>query len=175
MKKSGTIKGDNGDYNAVKQLIEEVIIGCNKAVPMIVIYEKFHPPGKYNRDHATKYRSRLKERILSEYGHSLWFLKVDGKSPDIVVSSEGVKSHTILNDKKTVLKQAAMYLREDIESQTGLGVRDSTHIVQFAENSESTKSINLISSMERSKRRSIQHNNVVLLAIHVDKKGDQIV
>ena len=110
-----TIKGDNGDYNAVKQLIEEVIIGCNKAVPMIVIYDKFHPPGKYNPDHAKKYRSRLKERILSEHGHSLWLLKVDGKSPDIVVSSEGVKSHTILNDKKTVLKQAAMYLKEDIE------------------------------------------------------------
>ena len=34
-----TIKGDNGDYNAVKQLIEEVIIGCNKAMSMIVIYE----------------------------------------------------------------------------------------------------------------------------------------
>ena len=48
---------NNGDYNAVKQLIEEVIIGCNKAVSMIVIYERFHPPGKYNPDHAKKYRS----------------------------------------------------------------------------------------------------------------------
>ena len=47
-----TIKGDNGDYNAVKQLIEEVIIGCNKAMSMIVIYETSHPPGKYNPDHA---------------------------------------------------------------------------------------------------------------------------
>ena len=59
---------------------------------------------------------------------------------------------------------------QNLESQTGHGVIDSTHIVQFAENSESTKSINLISSMERSKRRSIQHKNVILPAIHVDKK-----
>ena len=41
---------------------------------------------------------------------------------------------------------------QDLERQTGHGLIDSTHIVQFAENSESTKSINLISSMERSKR-----------------------
>ena len=36
-------------------------------------------------------------------------------SPDIFVSSEGVKSHTILKDKKAILILGAMHLKDDIE------------------------------------------------------------
>ena len=36
------VKNDNGDFEAVKQIIEQYIIGCNKALSMVVLYEKFH-------------------------------------------------------------------------------------------------------------------------------------
>ena len=57
----------------------------------------------------------MKQRIISEYENSLWFLKVDENSSDIVVSVDGVKSHTILEDMKAILKQAAIHLKDDIE------------------------------------------------------------
>ena len=42
------------------------------------------------------------------------FLKVDGKTQEVVVSSEGLNSTTIAKDKMGITKQAAEYLQEEI-------------------------------------------------------------
>ena len=51
------------------------------------------------------------------------FVKVDGKTPEVVVSSEGLHSTTIVKDKTGIIKQAAEYLQEEIleyASNTGM-------------------------------------------------------
>ena len=62
----------------------------------------------------TRYRSKLKNRIQSAYQKKLLFLRLDQKMAGVVVSSEGVKSHYVLNDHDQIIKQAADYLRNDI-------------------------------------------------------------
>ena len=42
------------------------------------------------------------------------FLKVDRKTLEVVVSSEGLHSTTIVIDKTSIIKQAAEYLQEEI-------------------------------------------------------------
>ena len=42
------------------------------------------------------------------------FLKVDRKTPEVVVSSEGLHSTSIVKDKTGIIKQAAEYLQEEI-------------------------------------------------------------
>ena len=56
----------------------------------------------------------MKKRIIDEYGESAMFLKVDGKTQEVVVSSEGLHSATIVKDKTGIIKQAAEYLQEEI-------------------------------------------------------------
>ena len=50
----------------------------------------------------------------NEYGELLMFLKVDGNTPEVVTSSEGLHSTTIVKDKIGIIKQAAEYLQEEI-------------------------------------------------------------
>ena len=42
------------------------------------------------------------------------FLKVDEKTPEMVASSEGLHSTTIVKDKTGIIKHAAEYLKEEI-------------------------------------------------------------
>ena len=56
----------------------------------------------------------MKQRIIGEFPDLLYFLKIDGKSPEVIVSKEGINSTAIANEKFTVLQQAAKFIREDI-------------------------------------------------------------
>ena len=62
----------------------------------------------------TRYKSKLKNGIQSAYQEKLLFLRLDQKMAEVVVSSEGVKSHCVFNDHDQIIKQAADYLRNDI-------------------------------------------------------------
>ena len=57
---------------------------------------------------------RLKKRILEEFGDALSFLSVNKSTREVVVSTAGLDSTTIVNDKDNILKLAAKFLREDI-------------------------------------------------------------
>ena len=57
---------------------------------------------------------KLKTKILSEYNDKLLFLTIDGETPQVVVSSEGLNAATIVKEKSKVLKEAAKYLSKDI-------------------------------------------------------------
>ena len=109
-----------GDIEAVKELINNVIIEGNQAISMAVIHEL------YDDGHVgdTRYRSRLKQRILDLYPDDLLFLTIDGKTPQIVVSREGtpqivvsregITTTSTTNTKEYLLKAAAKALRSEI-------------------------------------------------------------
>ena len=46
----------------------------------------------YGKENEKVYRNKLKARIVKESGESLKFLKVDCKTPEVVVSSTGLES-----------------------------------------------------------------------------------
>ena len=63
----------------------------------------------------TKYRGKLKARIQSEFTDKLHFVFINETTPEVVISTESIKSHVMFNDKEHLLNQAAEYLRADIE------------------------------------------------------------
>eukprot|EP00794_Sanderia_malayensis_P018445 gene18445-biopygen15542 len=62
----------------------------------------------------TRYRSKLKSRILSEFQEELYFLVVNNKTPEVIINAEAIDSHTLFNSRDHIIKQTADYLREDI-------------------------------------------------------------
>ena len=99
-----------GDIEAVKELRNNVIIEENQAISMVVIHEL------YDDGHVsdTRYRSRLKQRILDLYADDHLFLTINGKTPQIVVSREGITTTSTTNTKEYLLKAAAKALRSEI-------------------------------------------------------------
>ena len=96
------------------------MLGCNKAVSISVVHEIYGTG--FGQQYERSYRAKLKSKLISEYGEKLQFLTIDGKSPEVIIvviieviaSSEGLKTATIIRDKDFILKEAANYLREDI-------------------------------------------------------------
>ena len=85
---SGTyadISENIGRFEAVKREIQESAIEKDRTISLKVIHEL------YDDGHAgdTRYRNKLKQRIISEFSDLLYFLKIDGKSPEVIVSKEG--------------------------------------------------------------------------------------
>ena len=63
----------------------------------------------------TRYRNRLKARIIEGFPDQLYFLPVDGKTPQVVVSQKGIAETTTLQDKEILIKQTASLLRNYIK------------------------------------------------------------
>ena len=73
-----------------------------------------HVHQMYSDGHAgdmIRYRNKLKTRILEEFPNKFHFLIIDGKTPRVIVSKEGIWETTILQDEETLI---ASLLREDI-------------------------------------------------------------
>ena len=100
---------ETGNFEAVVKCIEDKIIGQNQAFSMSALHDlhELHTG-------ETRYRSKLKNRIPSAYTEKLFFLRLDQKMAEVVVSSEGVKPHYVFNDHDQIIKQAADHLRNDI-------------------------------------------------------------
>ena len=62
----------------------------------------------------TRYRSKLKARIQSEFTDKLHFVFINETTPEVVISTESIKSHVLFNDKEHLFNQAAEYLRAEI-------------------------------------------------------------
>ena len=99
-----------GDFESVKSFISGSILTLNQAVSVTVLYHIYGTG--FGNENEKVYHNKLKKQIIDEYGESVMFLKVDGKTLEVVVSSEGLHSTTIVKDK--MLKQAAEYLQEEI-------------------------------------------------------------
>ena len=105
-----SLEGDIGNFEQVKRKIQTAILEDNKAISMKGIHEL------YSDGHSgdTRYRSKLKQRILKEFPDLLCFVKIDNNSPEVVVSEEGINSATLPNEKLPVLRKTTEYIREDI-------------------------------------------------------------
>ena len=102
-----------GDFDAVKAFISESILTLNKAISITVLHQIYGTG--FGDENEKVYHNKLKKRIIDEYGELLMFLKVDGgNTPEVVISSEGLHSKTIVKDKIGIIKQAAEYLQEEI-------------------------------------------------------------
>ena len=101
-----------GDFDKVKEFIGEGIINRSQAVSMTALH-KIYGTG-FGQENERVYRNKLKARIITEFGNSLKFLKIDGVTPEVVVSAEALDATTICRDKDAILKEAAEYIREDI-------------------------------------------------------------
>ena len=66
----------------------------------------------YNGD--TRYRIKLKQKIVEALLEKLLFFTIDGKSPQVVVSSEGIYSKNVMGWNQALLQEAAKYLQSEV-------------------------------------------------------------
>ena len=107
---------DKGDFEGVKAFINQAVLGCNKAVSISVVWAVVHEiyGTGFGQQYERSKRAKLKSKLMSEYGEKLQLLTIDGKSLEVIASSEGLNTATTIRDKDFILKEAANYLREDI-------------------------------------------------------------
>ena len=98
-----------GDFDRVTECVEEKILSPNQAISMHILHDLF---GAHTKD--TRYRSKLKAKIQATYPGKLHFLTVDANTPEIVIRADAINSHTLVNEREHLLRQAAECLREDI-------------------------------------------------------------
>ena len=84
----------------------------NRAVSMKALHSLYIT--EIGSAHEKVYRNRLKCTIVSKFGNQLKFLFIDGKSPEILVSTEGLHSTMVVKDKSVIFEKSADYLRQDI-------------------------------------------------------------
>ena len=96
----------------MKSFISGSILTLNQAVSVTVLHQIYGTG--FGNENEKIYRNKLKKRIIDEHSESVMFLKVDWKTPEVVVSSEGLHSTMTVKDKTGIIKQAAEYLQEEI-------------------------------------------------------------
>ena len=89
--------------------MEEKILPQNQAISITVLNDLY---GGHVQD--TRYRSKLKAKILSKFPNQLLFVTIDGKH-QVGISSYGIKSNTLLKNRERNLNQAADFLGEDVQ------------------------------------------------------------
>ena len=100
----------SGNFDAVKQYIQDSVILGEKAVSMIFLHELYGlNPGD------SRYRSKLKNRIQTCFPTELLFVTANANKAEIVINKtvfdNGVH-HSI--DKETSIKEVASTIRSDI-------------------------------------------------------------
>ena len=80
---STNIPYDKGDFEAVKKVLTNDVIGCGKVVTMKNLH---HIYGLATGD--TRYRTKLKERIKKEYQQQLLFLEPGVGRGEVVISAD---------------------------------------------------------------------------------------
>ena len=102
----------SSNLELVKKFIKSNIIEGNQAVSMAVVHEMCGDGHLGN----TIYRSKLKQKIPDIYPEQLYFLTVDGKTPQVIVSKEGISFNNLMHVHTEECPQhnAAKALRQDI-------------------------------------------------------------
>ena len=131
-----------GDFESVKSFISGSILTLNQAISITVLHQIYGTG--FGNENEKVYRNKLKKRITDEYGESVMFLKVDRKTVEVVVSSEGLHSTTIVKDTTSIIKQAAEYLQEEIlEYASNMNMLDWPPQLEQLKNSEKNFPTNL--------------------------------
>jgi hypothetical protein len=101
---------DKGDYNAVTNYIHHHVLKENCAVSML----DFHNVYKLNVNDS-RYRNKLKNRILKDFGNKVEFLRPsNGKMPDVVINKNVMINDIQFNNQSDRIVSAAEFLRNDI-------------------------------------------------------------
>ena len=103
---SGNLKGD---FQAVVDCIEKRVLSQNQAVSMSLIHELYGI-----HVHDTRYRNKLKSRIQLQFPEKLLFVSISKTNSEVVISKDGIDSHTLLNSPDIIIKEAAELLCSDI-------------------------------------------------------------
>ena len=82
----------NGNFEKVKVCIEEKVLIENQAVSMRILHD-------ISTD-DTRYRSKSKARIQSEFTDKLHFVFINKTTPEVMISTESIKSHVLFNDRE---------------------------------------------------------------------------
>ena len=94
-----------GGFDAVRKFINDIILLCNNDVSMVKLHNLYKTSvGNVN---ARVYRSKVKDRIKSEFGNQLFFWTINSTTPQDVVSSEEIDSNTIRKSKEEIIKEWA--------------------------------------------------------------------
>ena len=78
-----------GDIESVKSFVSGSILALNQAISITVLHQIYGTG--FGNENEKVYRNKLKKRITDEYGESVMFLKVDGKTLEVAASSEGLQ------------------------------------------------------------------------------------
>lgn len=103
---SGNLKGD---FQAMVDCIEKRVLSQNQAISLSLIHELYGI-----HVHDTRYRNKLKSRIQSQFPDKLLFVSISKTISEVVISKDGINSHTLLNSPDIIIKEAAELLRSDI-------------------------------------------------------------
>ena len=154
-----------GGFESVKSFISGSILTLNQAVSITVL-RQIYGTG-FGNENEKVCRNKLKKRIIDEYGKSVMFLKVDGKTPEVVVSSEGLHSTTIVKDKTGIIKQAAEYLQEEIlEYASKTDMLDWPPRLEQLKNSETNFPTNLTEFLTNLLKSDCGNSDVIERLVH---------
>ena len=98
-----------GDFQAVKDIISRQITDGKQAVSMAILHEVYGL-GVGN----TRYRSKLKARIIREYGNRLSFVAMHANKCELVFDPTLPIHEIDFKNKDGCIEKAAKYLRDDI-------------------------------------------------------------
>ena len=153
-----------GDFESVKSFISGSILTLNQAVSKTVLHQIYGTG--FGNENEKVYRNKLKKRIIDEYGEPVMFLKVDRKTLEVVVSSEGLHS-TILKDKTSIIKQAAEYLQEEIlEYASNTNMLDWPPRLEQLKTSETNFQTNLTESLTNLLKSDRGSSDVIKRLVH---------
>ena len=98
------------NFDAVKNFLEDHVLKNNQTASMSLIHDLYAD----DHDGDARYRSKLKQKIVEAFPEKLLFLTIDGKSPQVVVSSEGIYSKNMMGCNEALLQEAAKYLQSEV-------------------------------------------------------------
>ena len=90
------------NFEKVKACIEEKVLTEDQAVSMRILHDLYG----LSTDDAG-YRSKLKAGIQSQFTDKLHFVFINETTPEVLISTESIKSRVLFNDKEHLLNQAA--------------------------------------------------------------------
>ena len=99
------------DLKAVEEFIEINVIQDHETVSMSQLQDVYSD--KTQKD--TYLRCNMKKKLVEIFGNKLIFITVRPNKPDVVVSSEAIKSTLNMSGKESSIERVASYLLEDIQ------------------------------------------------------------
>ena len=96
------------DWQSVKAAINERVIYSNEAVSMVEIHRLY-----LLKPDDSRYRNKLKERIINEFDENVTFLRTGHNDAEILINSNVTKQHNRLGNEDCITR-AANFIREDI-------------------------------------------------------------